>query len=122
MTLKSDVTNTKDPKDIPELAEDGAYIHGFFLEGAGWELGRGSEQGYLTDMVLKDLHPELPVMLVTAVTRAEIVKVGMYECPVYVTTARGGTYTFTANLKMESEESDEKLWILAGVALLMSAE
>ena len=123
MTLKSDVTNVRDPKEIPEVAEDGAYVHGFFLEGAAWELGRGSEQGYLTDMVLKDLHPELPVMLVTAVTRQENSKVGLYECPVYVTSARGGTYTFTAHLKMESEE--EKLvlqWILAGVALLMAAE
>jgi dynein heavy chain, axonemal len=122
MTLKSDVTNTKDPKDIAELPEDGAYVHGFFLEGAGWEMGRGSEQGYLTDMILKDLHPELPVMHVTSITRQEQVKEGLYECPVYVTTMRGGTYTFTAYLKMESEEFDEKIWILAGVALLMSPE
>jgi dynein heavy chain len=43
MTLKSDVTNTKDPHEISEVAEDGAYVHGFFLEGAGWELGRGTE-------------------------------------------------------------------------------
>jgi dynein heavy chain len=69
MTLKSDVTNTKDYHEIAELPEDGAFIHGFFLEGAGWEMGRGSEQGYLTDMILKDLHPELPVMHVTAITR-----------------------------------------------------
>jgi len=43
MMLKTDVTNTKDPKEIVESAESGAYIHGFFLEGAGWELGRGTE-------------------------------------------------------------------------------
>jgi len=122
MTLKSDVTNTKDPKEIAELPEEGAFIHGFFLEGAGWEMGRGSEQGYLTDMILKDLHPELPVMHVTAILRQEQVKEGMYECPVYVTSARGATYTFTAYLKMESEEFDEKIWILAGVALLMAPE
>merc|ERR1712086_1034031 len=122
MTLKTNVTNTKDPKEIPEVATDGAYVHGFFLEGAGWEMGRGAEQGYLTDMILKDLHPEVPVMHVTSVTRAEMVYVGTYRCPVYITSMRGGTYTFTAFLKMESEESDEKLWVLAGVALLMSAE
>jgi dynein heavy chain len=122
MTLKSDVTNVKDPKEITELPEEGAYIHGFFLEGAAWEMGRGSEQGYLTDMVLKDLHPELPVMHVTSITRQEQVKEGMYECPVYVTSLRGATYTFTAYLKMESEDFDEKIWILAGVALLMAPE
>jgi dynein heavy chain len=41
MILKTDVTNTKDYKEVQESAEDGAFIHGFFLEGAGWELGRG---------------------------------------------------------------------------------
>ena len=69
MVLKSDVLNTKDPKEVTEHPEDGAFIHGFFLEGAGWEMGRGNEQGYLTDMILKDLHPEVPVMHVTAIPR-----------------------------------------------------
>jgi len=46
----------------------------------------------------------------------------MYNCPVYQTTLRGPTYVFTALLKMESEDYDEKLWVLAGVALLMSPE
>lgn len=47
--LKTDVTNYREPVDIPGPAEAGAFSHGFFLEGAGWELGRGDEQGYLTD-------------------------------------------------------------------------
>lgn len=50
MCLVSEVTNTKDRSEYPEFAENGAYIYGFFLEGAGWELGRGGEQGYLTEM------------------------------------------------------------------------
>jgi hypothetical protein len=35
---------------------------------------------------------------------------------------RGATYVFLAKLKMESEEYDAKLWVLAGVALLMAPE
>jgi len=122
MVLKTDVTNIKDPAQITEAAEDGAYVHGFFLEGAAWDLGSGTDQGSLTDMVLKDLHPELPVMHVQSIERKDVVKEGFYRCPVYITSARGATYTFTSLLKMESDEFDDKVWILAGVALLMSPE
>lgn len=37
-----------------------------------------------------------------------------------MTSMRGPTYVFTSYLKMESEDFDDKLWILSGVALLMS--
>lgn len=43
MCLKTDVLNTKDIEELPGSAEVGAYVHGFFLEGAGWECGRGGE-------------------------------------------------------------------------------
>ena len=121
MTLCTDVTNIKNWEDLPGNAESGAYVHGFYLEGAGWEMGRAGEQGYLTDMILKELHPEVPVVHVTSITMLERKNAkGNYECPVYVTTMRGPTFVFTSYLKMESEESDPNKWILAGVALLMS--
>lgn len=41
--LKTDVLNTKEVDDLPGLPESGAYVHGFFLEGAAWEYGRGGE-------------------------------------------------------------------------------
>jgi len=122
MMLQTTVLNTKNVADFPEFASAGAYINGFFLEGAAWEMGRGAEQGYLQEMILKELHPELPIMHVTAVTRAEFVTVGMYQCPVYMTTMRGPTFIFTAGMKMESEDSTPIKWILAGCALLMSPE
>jgi len=43
MVLKTSVTNERDPANIAESAEDGAYIHGFTLQGAAWENGRGAE-------------------------------------------------------------------------------
>jgi len=73
-------------------------------------------------MVLKDLHPELPIMHVKALPVTERKTLGFYECPIFITTMRGPTYVTTAWMQMESEESDPKKWILAGVALLMSAE
>ena len=73
-------------------------------------------------MIPKELYPELPVMHITAIERKNQQKTGLYECPVYMTSSRGGTFVFTARLKMESEEFDDKIWILGGVALLLQPE
>jgi dynein heavy chain len=119
--LKTDVRNSYSKEDF-KAAEIGAYGNGFFLEGAAWEVARGDDQGYLVEMQPKVLHPELPVMHVTAIRRADRVTTAMYECPVYVTSLRGPTYVFAASLQMESEDVPVSRWILAGVALLMSPE
>lgn len=122
MTLMTEILNTKEKTEFPEFAADGAYIYGFFLEGAGWELGRGGEQGYLTDMQLKDLHPVVPIVHVTAIQTKDKPERGFYDCPVYTTSARGATIVFNAPLQMESEDLDPHRWVLAGVALLMAPE
>lgn len=122
MVLKTTVTNERDAANVTEAAEDGRFVHGFTLQGAAWENGRGGEQGCLGEMIPKELTPELPVMLVTAIERHLETKAGFYTCPVYITTLRGGTYVFTALLRMESDEFDEKIWILSGVALFMQPE
>ena len=48
--LRTEVKNSLNPEDFPNAAEKGAYVYGFFLEGAAWEMGRGEEQGYLVEM------------------------------------------------------------------------
>ena len=106
-------------KDAPT---DGVYIYGMFLQGAKWEDSNPDAPGFLTEMNNKELDPRIPVMHVFAVSIHEKNTVGYYECPVYYTTARGGTFIFTAYLRMESEESDPNVWVLAGVALILSTD
>lgn len=67
--LKTEVKNSFVVEEFPTFAAKGAYVTGFFLEGAGWEMGRGDEQGYLVDMQLKELHPVVPIIHVTAIKR-----------------------------------------------------
>jgi len=122
MALRTTVTNERDAANIAEGPESGAFVHGFTLQGAAWENGRGGEQGSLCEMIPKELTPELPVMHVTAIERHLQIRLGYYQCPVYITTLRGPTYVFTALLRMESEEFDEKVWILSGVGLFMQPE
>lgn len=123
MTLHTTITNYMDEAEVQNYPENGAYVHGYFLEGAGWEPGRSpAEEGYLTDSTLKDLHPRLPIVNVLALPLDKKPKIGFYDCPVYVTTQRGPTYIYQASLKMESEEADPKKWVLAGVALLQAED
>ena len=122
MWLQTDVTNMIEVEEVTAPPEKGIYIHGLFLEGAQWEKGRGSEQGYLMEMAPKILHPPLPVMNVKAVLLEERSIIGFYKCPVYVTTMRGPTFVFTAYLKMENEDDPGYDWVLAGVALMMSPD
>lgn len=60
----------------------------------------------------------MPVINVIALPLDQKKNEGQYMCPVYVTSMRGPTYVFTANLNME-DESPAK-WILSGTCLLMS--
>lgn len=102
--LQTTVKNTFAAEDYPAFAATGAYVTGFFLEGAGWEMGRGDEQGYLVEMQLKELHPIVPIIHVTAIKREKKQTIAMYTCPVYTTSGRGPTFVFAAGLQMESEE------------------
>jgi len=79
-------------------------------------------------MVLKELSPVLPIVHVTAIRKGERNLVGMYQCPVYFVTQRGQginnipNYVTSFDIAMESEDSDDKYWILSGVALFFAPE
>ena len=122
MALQTDITSHKNPEEIQAPAENGAYIHGLFLEGASWEFSQG-QSGFLIEQIPKELHPKLPVVNVIAVPSNEKKTKAQYECPVYYTSTRGPTYVFTANLQMgDDNEKESYKWILSGVCLIMNED
>eukprot|EP01033_Poteriospumella_lacustris_P003465 gene3469-2562_t len=120
--------------------EDGAHVHGLYLEGARWTddeesaespytVGNVGCAGHLCESRLKQLLSPMPVLYVRAVpVQPEWIpeSVGylrrdpaLYECPVYFTSARGPTFVFLAVLKTKDPVHR---WILAGVALLLQSD
>lgn len=120
--------------------EDGIYVHGLLIEGARWtdeeesaelvyNVGSTVCAGFLTESRLKQLLTPMPVIYVKAVpVQPEWApeSIGylrndphIYECPVYLTSARGGTFVFLSVLKTRDPVYR---WILAGVALLMQSD
>jgi len=117
MTNRCRFTNTRDISEIVGQPADGVYIHGLFMEGAGWEDGKGEDEGYITDSKMKDLHPYMPICNVYSVHIDIMDWTAMYHCPVFATSLRGATFIFQANVRMDPDD-DEKRWVLAGAALL----
>jgi len=113
------VTNARETKDLPDVPAQGVYIHGFFMEGAGWEEGKGDEEGYITDSKIKDLHPEMPIINAFAILDSEMSWENMYNCPIFVTAVRGATFVLAVNVRMDADDFELR-WILAGAAFLLS--
>jgi dynein heavy chain len=117
MTNRCKFTNTRDLAEIPGQPVEGVYIHGLYMEGAGWEEGKGEDEGYITDSKMKDLHPYMPICNVYSCHIDLMDWNAMYHCPVFATSLRGATFIFQANVRMDPDD-DEKRWVLAGAALL----
>ncbi|KAI2655454.1 Dynein axonemal heavy chain 11 [Labeo rohita] len=94
MTLSVDVTK-KNKDDYGHPPREGAYIHGLYLEGARWD----STSGLLSEAVLKELTPAMPVLYIRAVPIDQQDVKNTYECPVYRTKLRGSTYIWSFRLK-----------------------
>jgi dynein heavy chain len=141
MTIETHITMYTSPDKVSDLEypSDGMFIHGLYLEGARWPSMDEIENveqidevpcgGHLFDGRLKELLPVVPVVYVKAVPVQdswEPSAVGylrhvdhIYECPVYITSMRGGTYIFLATLETNAPKSK---WVLTGTAILMQTD
>lgn len=99
-------------EDITSQPNEGVYIHGLFLDGAGWDR-RASK---LIESTPKVLFTPLPVAWVYAINEPKDLK-QFYVCPVYKKPKRTDlTYIFPLLLHAGKREPEH--WILRGVALL----
>ena len=88
MQIVADVLKL-DGIDDPGLKEgpnEGAYIHGLFLEGCAWS----KKENKLVDSAPKQLFAALPIIYVTAALSSEVKgSKNQYSCPVYKNKKRG---------------------------------
>lgn len=111
------------PEDVEDSKESGVYIHGIFVDGAGFSL----DSSTLEESKPGELYKPMPVIHLEPVRLSEATATSeSYACPLYKTSARVGTlsttglstnYVVTLDLKSAAGVRPEH-WIERGVALL----
>uniref|UniRef100_A0A8C4N1H9 Dynein heavy chain 10, axonemal n=1 Tax=Eptatretus burgeri TaxID=7764 RepID=A0A8C4N1H9_EPTBU len=118
-TLYTQVTKYCAPEEITDTAGQGCFVHGIYLEGAGWDLQRSC----LVCSQPKVLLEELPVLRIIPIEVRRLKLLNMLRTPVYVTSARrnamGVGFVFEADLHTAVHKSH---WILSGVCLLLNSD
>lgn len=73
---------------------DGCYIRGLSLEGARWSY----ETHVLVDSRPKELYIDLPIMWLHPKQFRKAPTSGIYNCPVYKTLLRAGSFSFLQHI------------------------
>ena len=112
LVIQTDITKNLNVGDVEGAARDGAFCHGFYMEGARWDVGGGTVEKAQP----KEMYVAMPIINCKAVEADKVETSGIFSCPVYKTQFRGPTYVFSAQVKTKSPPAR---WILAGVALVL---
>jgi dynein heavy chain len=129
VVLVSEVTDYTAPARFKAGPDDnkGVYIHGLFLEGAGWD----RKEKMLVEAQPKELYYPFPILCVTPETSSSAEKIYQgiredlrwYDCPVYTKPRRtDSNLVFTVKLPTAALPGPQNSPILRGVALLCSKE
>jgi len=122
MVNRSFVSNYHEVGDLPVTPMyGGTFLHGIFMEGASWEEGKGGDEGYITDSKMKELRAVMPIVNCYAIHMDEMSWDCMYHCPVFITSLRGATFVYQANMRMDADDNEAR-WVLAGAAMLLTEE
>ncbi|XP_077977872.1 dynein axonemal heavy chain 5-like isoform X2 [Glandiceps talaboti] len=111
VVLHNDLTRHM-KEDISSPPAEGVYIHGLYIDGAGWD----RRNCKLVEPSPKVLFTPLPVAHVYAINNVGPKDPKLYECPVYKKPRRTDlTYIFPLYLRTVQHPDH---WVLRGVALL----
>lgn len=100
-------------EDITSPPPEGVFVHGLFLDGAGWD----RRNSRLVEPPVKVLSTPLPVIRIFAENQALPVDPKFYECPIYKKPRRTDL-TFIATVQLRHGTVSDEKWIMRGVALL----
>merc|ERR1712036_147029 len=114
--MRQEVT-PKMKEEFSSPPAEGVYVHGMFLDGAGWDR-KGCK---LQESQLKVLFVPLPVVHIFAINSMAVspasVRKDTYQCPVYKKPCRTDL-TFITSLYLKCGGKPAERWIMRGVALL----
>ncbi|MES1907828.1 MAG: hypothetical protein MHM6MM_000868 [Cercozoa sp. M6MM] len=118
VALCAEVTEIEDPRNVKQAPDEGVYIRGLFIEGACWD----SKNKTITEARPRELFPALPVIHLSATTRAKLkLRSTRYECPVY-TSPKRTDLSFVTAIHLPTTTRSPAHWIERGVAILCSTE
>jgi len=114
------MTDHFDSRKIKGPPDEGIYIYGLFLEGAGWD----KSKKMLCEATPKEMYTPMPIIHVSAVTSESEKKIfgkgEFYSCPVYTVPKRNGlAFIFVAKIP---SEVNGRHWVLRGVGILCSKD
>lgn len=124
MVYYTEVTDYERMEQVRSSPKEGVFVHGLYLDGAAWSKAETS----VIESEPKKLFAPLPVLYVTAVTKAGkkakremFGSLGPYECPCYKYPARTDRYLiFMVDLITKHKRPTH--WTFRGVALLCSTD
>jgi dynein heavy chain len=124
VVFHTEVTEFERAEQVRQGPREGVFIHGLFLDGAGWSRGEGT----VVESEPKKMFAVLPVLFVTAVTKAQKKNrsadygpYGGYECPCYKYPVRNDKFLIFM-VTLSSREHRPMHWALRGVALLCTTD
>jgi dynein heavy chain len=99
-------------EDINSPPSEGVYIHGLFIEGAGWD----RKNIRLQESLPKQIYQSMPVIHVSATNSTDDTDPKLYVCPVY-RRPRRTDQNYIFNVELKTQQSPD-YWAMRGVALL----